>query len=74
MLIDGLNYLDYELSSLRSKISLVLQNNIPTKGGRWAAFDANGGIFEPLFGKDDAIISEQSKSAYKNKFKRPIKL
>ena len=23
-----------------------------------AAFDANGGIFEPLFGKDDAIISD----------------
>jgi len=24
-----------------------------------AAFDANGGIFEPLFGKDDAIISDE---------------
>ncbi len=23
-----------------------------------AAFDANGGLFEPLFGKDDAIISD----------------
>ena len=23
-----------------------------------AAFDANGGVFEPLFGKDDAIISD----------------
>lgn len=24
-----------------------------------AAFDANGGVFEPLFGKEDAIISDQ---------------
>jgi len=24
-----------------------------------AAFDANGGVFEPLFGKDDAIISDE---------------
>ena len=24
-----------------------------------AAFDANGGVFEPLFGPDDAIISDQ---------------
>ncbi len=24
-----------------------------------AAFDANGGLFEPLFGKDDAIISDE---------------
>ena len=23
-----------------------------------AAFDANGGVFEPLFGKEDAIISD----------------
>ena len=24
-----------------------------------AAFDANGGVFEPLFGTEDAIISDQ---------------
>ena len=24
-----------------------------------AAFDANGGVFEPLFGPEDAIISDQ---------------
>ena len=28
-----------------------------------AAFDANGGVFEPLFGQDDAIISDELKHA-----------
>ena len=29
-----------------------------------AAFDANGGVFEPLFGEEDAIISDALNHAY----------
>lgn len=42
---------------LESRISTFLQTEDTILYA--AAFDANGGVFEPLFGKDDAIISDE---------------
>ncbi len=37
-----------------------------------AAFDANGGVFEPLFGEEDAIISDALKSCFHNRWRKIV--
>ena len=66
----GLDSHGYGMSSVRficgtTDIHKELEQKIATFFGTEdtilyaAAFDANGGVFEPLFGKDDAIISDE---------------
>lgn len=65
----GIDYRGYGLSSVRficgtQDIHKELENKIATFLGTEdtilyaAAFDANGGVFEPLFNEEDAIISD----------------
>jgi glycine C-acetyltransferase len=37
-----------------------------------AAFDANGGVFEPLFGAEDAIISDEPQSRLHHRWYTPL--